>query len=65
VPAEKLRAMEQAINRVMQNPDMIDTFRRQGIAPMGITREEFAAFVSREIDRAKGLSVALMAKPKN
>ena len=65
VPAANLRAMEQAIDRVMQNPEMLETFHRQGIAPMGMTREEFGAFVTREIDRAKGLSVALMAKPKN
>lgn len=65
VPAGDLRAMEQAIGHAMQNPEMLETFRRQGISPMGLTRDEFSAFVKREIDRAKGLSVALMAKPKN
>ncbi len=49
----------------MQNPEMVDALRRQGITPLGMTREEFSAFVSREIDRAKGLAVVLMAKPKN
>jgi tripartite-type tricarboxylate transporter receptor subunit TctC len=65
VPPEHLRAMEGAITHVMQNPEMIETLRRQGITPMGMTREEFSTFVVHEIARAKGLAVALMAKSKN
>lgn len=65
VPPDALRTMEQAIARVMLDPDMLDTLRRQGITSMGMTRDEFGVFVTREIDRAKGLSAALMAKPKN
>lgn len=65
VPEDRLRAMERAIARAMDNPAAREALQRQGITPMGMTREEFSAFVDREIDRAKGLSVALMAKPKN
>jgi tripartite-type tricarboxylate transporter receptor subunit TctC len=65
VPEDRLRAMEQAIARAMDDPAVRDALRRQGITPMAMTREEFSAFVVREIDRAKSLSVALMAKPKN
>lgn len=65
VPADRLRAMEQAISRAMHNPEMLDALRRQGITPMDMMRDEFSAFVSREIARAKGLAVAMRAKPKN
>jgi tripartite-type tricarboxylate transporter receptor subunit TctC len=65
VPVEQLRAMEGAIARAMQNPEMLETLRRQGIAPMDMTRDEFSAFVVHEIARAKGLAVALMSKSKN
>jgi tripartite-type tricarboxylate transporter receptor subunit TctC len=65
VPEDRLRAMEQAIARAMDDPAVRDALQRQGITPMAMTREEFSAFVMREINRAKSLSVALMAKPKN
>lgn len=55
VPAEPMRAIEQAVRRAMASNDMRAALERQGIAPLSLSREEFTAFVNQEIERAKTL----------
>jgi len=55
VPDESMRVIEQAIGRAMVSNDMRTALKRQGIAPSSMSRDEFTAFVNREIERAKTL----------
>jgi len=58
VPAEPMRVMEQAIARAMAADSTKASLERQGISPLSMSREEFTAFVTQEIARAKALAAA-------
>jgi len=51
VPEERMRVLEQAIDRVMSSKEIQRTLDSQGVAPFSLRRDEFSSFVALEIDR--------------
>jgi tripartite-type tricarboxylate transporter receptor subunit TctC len=51
VPVDAMRVIEQAIARAMASKDTQAALEIQGIAPLPMSRAEFSAFVSKEIER--------------
>jgi tripartite-type tricarboxylate transporter receptor subunit TctC len=54
-----LRLVEQATARAMGSPHMQATLDAQGLAPLPMSRDEFDAFVRREIERWRTVVAAL------
>lgn len=51
VPKQTLQSVEGAIARAMQSPDMQGVLKKQDIAPMTMSRDEFDKFVAAEVAR--------------
>jgi tripartite-type tricarboxylate transporter receptor subunit TctC len=50
-PAAIVNQLRAQIVKAMQQPDMMATFAKQGVEPVGDTPEEFAAFIKGNIER--------------
>jgi len=61
VPPQTMGAIEQAIGRAMQSEETRTTLQRQGIAPSTMNRDEFTAFVTQDVARAKTIVAAFKA----
>lgn len=59
VPAERLGALEQAVRRTLDTPEMRRILDVQGVAPLALDRPGFAAFVGAEVVRWKAVVSAL------
>jgi tripartite-type tricarboxylate transporter receptor subunit TctC len=59
---QTLDVIEQAIGRAMKSDETQTALQRQGIAPSTMNRDEFTAFVTQEVARAKTIVAAFKAE---
>ena len=63
-PPEVLERLRAELGRIVQAPDLVETFRQAGGKPLALNTEQTRALVKRDVDRWSKITRDLDIKPE-